>query len=219
MTYFGPFRSNIKTWILRKTNGKVDINNSAVFQSFNTFYSGFVKKLKGAGKADTRHHPEIPAETQRAFHILFGHLLRVLNAKDDQEYDIMLQNLPEACRENYHSLLQKAVMYVVVMFDCRRGQEGLAAMDKDFFSKEWDENTQKFRYEKTRGESSKNHGSDSEDLANSGIILFDTDEFGYNPGEIMEIYLNMLHPEQMALFQRCRQPSKKFILRTASSSG
>ena len=123
LTYFNQyFRSNIKTWIHRKTNGKVDINNTAVFQSFAIYYSGFVKKLKGAGKADTRHHPEIPAPTQRAFHMLFGHLLRVLNAKDDQEYEHMLQNLPESCREMYHDLLQKAVMYVVVMFDCRRGQ-------------------------------------------------------------------------------------------------
>ena len=92
-------------------------------------------------------------------------------------------------------------------------------MDKDFFSKEWDENTQKFRYEKTRGESSKNHGSDSEDLSNSGIILFHTDEFGYNPGEIMEIYLSMLHPDHAALFQRVRLPTKKFTLRTSSTSG
>ena len=197
----------------------MDINNAAVFPSFENFYSGFIKMLKGAGKADTTHHPEIPAPTQRAFHILFGHLHRVLNAKDEQEYEYMLQNLPEACRENYHELLQLAVMYIIVMFDCRRGQEGLAEMNKDFFSKEWDENTQMFHYEKTMGEASKNHASDSEDLSNSGIILFDTDEYGYNPGELMEIYLSMLHPEQMALFQRVRQPTKKFTLRTASSSG
>ena len=91
-------------------------------------------------------------------------------------------------------------------------------MDKGFFSKEWDENTQKFRYEKKMGEASKNHQSDSEDLSNSGIILFDSDEFGYNPGELMEIYLGKLHPENPALFQRGRKISKKFGLHTASSS-
>ena len=113
----------------------MDINNAAIFKSFDMFWSGYIKKLKGAGKADTVHRPEIPAATQRALHILFGNLLRVLNAKDDQEYDLMIQNLPEACRENYHDLLQKAIMYIVILFDCRRGLEGLAAMNKDFFSK------------------------------------------------------------------------------------
>ena len=177
-----------------------------------------MKKLKAEGKADTRHHPEIPAATQRAFHILFGHLLRVVNARDCHEYEHMLQNLPEKCRNAYHDLLQKAVMYILVMFDCRRGQEGLAALNKDFFSKAWDENTQKFRYEKARGEASKNHHTDSEDLSNSGIILFDTDEFGYNPGELMEFYLGKLHPANPALFQRPRIVSKKFNLHAASST-
>ena len=212
------FRSNIKTWILNKTDGKVDISNEAAFKSFDRFYSGFVKKLKAQGKADTRHHPEIPAATQRAFHILFGQLLRVLNARDCHEYENELQNLPENCRENYHDLLQKAVMYIVVMFDCRRGQEGLAALNKDFFSKEWDENTQKFRYEKAMGEASKNHQDDSEDLSNSGIILFEADEFGYNPGELMEFYQKKLHPKNPALFQRVKWISKKFTLHTPSSS-
>ena len=197
----------------------MDINNAAVFQSFDAFWSGYIKKLKVAGKADTTHHPEVPAPTQRAFHILFGHLLRLLNAQNDLEYEALLQKLPEQCQKNYHALLQKAVLYIVVMFDCRRGQEGLSAMNKDFFSKEFNESTQMFYYEKTRGEASKNHGSDSEDISNSGIILFDTDEYGYNPGELMEIYLNMLNPEQTALFQRVRVPSKKFNIRDAPSLG
>ena len=213
------YRSHIKTWIWNKTDGKVDINNEAIFKSFNNFYSGFIKKLKRAGKADTRHNPEIPAHTQRTLHILFGHLQGVLNARDCHEYEQMLQNLPEKCRDNYHDLLQKAVMYIVIMFDCRRGLEGLAAMERNFFCKKWDENTQKFRYEKTQGEASKNHQSDSEDLENSGIILFDTDQYGYNPGELMEFYLSKLHPDNSALFQQPRLISKKrFNLHTASTT-
>ena len=210
------FRSHIKTWIHHKTDGKVDINNGAVFKSFAQFYSGYVNTLKGEGRADTTHHPEIPATTQRAFHTLFGHLLHVLNARGCDEYEELLQRLPESCRKNYNDLLQKAVMYIVIMFDCRRGQEGLAALNKNFFHKEWDDNTQKFRYEKSKGEISKNHQKDSEDLSNTGIILFETDEFGYNPGELMEYYLSKLSGNT-ALFQRVRGISKKFTLESASS--
>ena len=212
-------RSHIKTWILHKTDGKVDINNSAAFKSFHEFYSGFIKKLKGAGKGDTTHYPEIPADTQRALHILFGKLLRVLNARDCSEYETELQTLPESCRASYHDLLQKAVMYIVVLFDCRRGQEGLSRMNKDFFTKKWDELTQKYRYEKTMGEKSKNHHNDSEDIANAGIILFSTDQYGYNPGEVMDAYLSRLHPDNEALFQRGKWITKKFTLHAPSSSG
>ena len=182
------------------------------------FYSGFIKTLKGEGRADTKHNPEIPAATQTAFNKLFGHLLRVINARDCHEYEHMLQNLPAKCRDNYHDLLQKGVMYILIMFDCRRGLEGLAAMDKDVFQKQWDENTQRFRFEKTKGEASKNHQNDSEDISNSGIILFDTDEYGYNPGELMEFYLSKLHPKNPALFPRQRMISKRFNLHTAYST-
>ena len=89
------------------------------FKSFDEFYQGFIKKLKAAGKGDTT--PEIPSDTQRALHILFGKLLRVLNARDCSEYETELQTLPESCRGSYHDLLQKAVMYIVVLFDCRVG--------------------------------------------------------------------------------------------------
>ena len=219
MTKFNlHFRSHIKTWIYNKTDSKVDINNRALFKSFDMFYSGYIKTLKGEGRADTKHNPEIPATTQRAFHILFGHLLRVLNARDCHEYEYMLQNLPQNCRDKYHDLLQKSVMYIVIMFDCRRGLEGLAAMDKNFFSKEWDENTQRFRYEKKQGEASKNHQNDSEDITNSGIILFDTDEFGYNPGQLMDFYLSKLHPNNPALFPRQRVISNRFNLHSAYST-
>ena len=212
------YRSNIKTWIIKHTDGKININDSAVFKSLANFFSGLQKKLKSAGKGDTRHKPEIPAETQRAFHIIFGNLARVLNARGCDNYKDELQKLPEECRNDYNDLLQLAVMYIVVMFDCRRGQEGLIAMTKDFFTKKWDPNTEMFRYEKTRGEKSKNHDTDSEDIENAGVILFTTDQYGYNPGELMEYYLTKLHPVKDSLFQRHRRPSKRFSLHDSMSS-
>ena len=212
------FRSNIKTWIIKHTDGKININDSAVFKGLANFFSGLQKKLKAEGKGDTTHKPEIPAETQRAFHIIFGNLARVLNARGCDNYEEELQNLPQECRNNYNELLQLAVMYIVVMFDCRRGQEGLIEMTKHFFTKKWDPNTEMFRYEKTRGEKSKNHDTDSEDIENSGVILFTTDQYGYNPGELMEYYLNKLHPVKESLFQRHRRPSKRFSLHDAASS-
>ena len=212
------YRSNIKTWIIKHTDGKVNINDSAVFKNFERFFSGLQKKLKSAGKGDTTHKPEIPAESQRAFNILLGQLARVLDARGCDNYEEELQKLPEECQNNYNDLLEKGVMYIIVMYDCRRGLEGLVEMTRDFFTKEWDPNTEMFRYEKKRGESSKNHDKDSEDISNSGVILFCTDEYGFNPGTLMEYYLSKLCPTNESLFQRHRKPSKAFSLHDAKSS-
>ena len=141
-----------------------------------------------------------------------------MNARGCDNYEEELQKLPEKCRNNYNDLLQKAVMYIVVMYDCRRGLEGLVKMTRDFFAKKWDPNTEMFRYEKTRGEGSKNHDKDSEDVSNSGVILFSTDQYGYNPGELMEYYLSKLHATNQSLFQRHKRPSKAFSLHDAKSS-
>ena len=68
-------------------------------------------------------------------------------------------------------------MYTVMLFDVRRGQEGLVALTKEFYEKK---SSGKFTYyQKKRGEISKNHKTDSEDIRNSGLIPFHEDEQGF----------------------------------------
>ena len=138
--------------------------------------------------------------------MLLGQLARVLEARGCDNYEDEIQKLPEDCRDNYNNL-----------YDCRRGLEGLVKMTKDFFSKEYDPNTQMYRYEKARGESTKNHDKDSEDISNSGVILFDTDQYGFNQGELMDYFLNKLCPGNPWLFHRHRRPSKAFSIHGAVS--
>ena len=60
------------------------------------------------------------------------------------------------------------------------------------------------------GESSKNHPRGSEQLNN--IIPYFPDEL-CNPGKLMELYLELTHPDNQRLFQRARDSSaKKFNL-------
>ena len=62
------------------------------------------------------------------------------------------------------------------------------------------------------GESSKNHPDDSENLEKSGIIPFMTDEFGYNPGEFLEIYLASTSSKVDRLFQQPQRKAKWFSI-------
>ena len=63
---------------------------------------------------------------------------------------------------------------------------------------------------KALGESSKNHKTDSENLAKSGIIPFRTDKFGYNPGLYLSLYYKFLNPKQDRLFQKPQRQCKAF---------
>ena len=50
-------------------------------------------------------------------------------------------------------------------------------------------------FSKVIEEASKNHLAGSEDLSNSGLIPFSANEFGFNPGALLETYLKVLHLE------------------------
>ena len=52
-------------------------------------------------------------------------------------------------------------------------------------------------------------------LSNSGVIPFCANEFGFNPGALLETYLEALHPEYEFMFQRPRRAGKNFNINTA----
>jgi hypothetical protein len=58
----------------------------------------------------------------------------------------------------------------------------------------------------------KNHRNDSENLQDGGIILFEENEFGLNPGVYMERFLSKLHPDSEYFLQKPQRKSQKFDL-------
>lgn len=67
-----------------------------------------------------------------------------------------------------------------------------------------------FYFRKEASEGSKNNTDVDENLGVTGIIPFQSNTFGCNPGETVELYLSLLDPESEFLFQRPRRPSKAF---------
>jgi hypothetical protein len=158
----------------------------------------------------TYFFPEIPADSQKKIFELFGRLLDVWDAHVTDGYEDALAKLPAEFRDSYHDLWQMAVMYVIIMFDVRRGREGLCEIRKDAYEKQSNSVTGFHFYQKVLGESSKNHQDDKENLEKSGIIPFYQDEQGFNPGRLLEVFLKRLHPENAFLFQRPVVVSPKF---------
>ena len=47
-------------------------------------------------------------------------------------------------------------------------------------------------------------------MGKSGVILFATDEHGFNPGEFFQLYLQVTNEKQDRLFQKPQRKAKKF---------
>jgi hypothetical protein len=118
------YRSHIKMFILESSNGSVDVSASSVFKKLDKFFKGLWASLKEAGKRETTHTPEIPAGSQEKIYLLFGQVLAVAEARGTDGYDDAVAKLPEEYRDRYHELFQFAAMFVLIMFDVRRSQEG-----------------------------------------------------------------------------------------------
>ena len=52
---FDTYRSHIKSEILDRTTGRVDIDVSSIFKELNKFVEGYKKTLKAAGRGETDH--------------------------------------------------------------------------------------------------------------------------------------------------------------------
>lgn len=75
-----------------------------------------------------------------------------------------------------------------------------------------DPDTGKQFYRKSLGEATKNHKTDDEDLKSGGLIVFEENFCGFNPGLFVMRFLGKLNPHEDLLFTRPQRPSKAFNL-------
>ena len=73
-------------------------------------------------------------------------------------------------------------------------------MRKDHFEKKFHDEIGWY-YCKTKFQKQKQHVRTSQDIRKGGIIPFETNEFGVNPGEILQMYLTHLNPDNVSMFQ------------------
>jgi hypothetical protein len=103
---------------------------------------------------------EIPADSQQKIFALFGCLLDVWETRGTDRYEDAVAKLPAEFRDSFHDLWQMAVMYIIIMFDVRRGREGVSEIRKNAYEKQTNSVTGLHFYQKVLGESSKNHQDD-----------------------------------------------------------
>ena len=83
-----------------------------------------------------------------------------MTARDTPAYKTVVEELPENYRERYHELLLRGVMYTIMLFDVRRGREGMVDLKRTSYEKRYNDVLARHYYQKVRGELSKNHRKD-----------------------------------------------------------
>ena len=98
--------------------------------------TGIVKNIKRSGRGDTKRFEPLPEYAQAAIHTLLGNLQDLMKHRlnrDEKNYKIALNLIPNEYRHSYHELLVLGAQYTITSFDIRRGQEGIQLLLKDHF--------------------------------------------------------------------------------------
>lgn len=108
-------KSFLKTLILAKSSGSLDISKASLFPKFDRFWKSFLVKLKGHGKGDTNHHEEIPTASLAAIYELLQVLsdLMVMD-ENDSGFRSRIVKIPKEHRESYHYLAQYGFLFIVL---------------------------------------------------------------------------------------------------------
>jgi hypothetical protein len=155
--------------------------------------------------------------------VLLHDCVRAIKARGTEEYGELLAKLPLHVQNNTNKLLQYGAQFKLTRFNVRRGRENIHEFKKTGLELQEDE-IYNFRYYRVvKAEGDKNHKKTPTNVAQGGVIPYmKMDEQGYNPGELLELYLRFV-PDVATmegktdglLFVRPRVPCSKLDLHNA----
>ena len=89
--------------------------------------------LVNAGRSETKHHEEVQPETMHKTFKLLALLEKLIKARGTDEYASLLAKLPPTLHGDYHHTFQWGAMFILIMFEVRRGEEGIEFLEVDHF--------------------------------------------------------------------------------------
>ena len=195
---------------------KVDVCDKGLFPEGAKNWKSFLEKLVKEGRSETLHHPEVDPETMEAIYHLGNAAMEALVARGTDEYEEKLSKIPVEFRDKLNYVIQWISMILLVLFECRRGQENIHELKKADFVV-FNDSLKEFKYIKhVKTERDKNHAEGTNSSV-YGCIPFM--EFGcnFNPGKFFEFYLQFLPDCSTSdnstggyLFPRPKFPSNRF---------
>ena len=197
---------------------KVDIFDSCLFPEHQKLWRSVEKMLVSEGRSETRHHDEVEPNTMRKIYHLLSLVEDLINSRGIPEYEEKLAKLPAHLHANVHKLLQWGAMFILIMFEVRRGSEGIENLEVEHFQV-FEDAIFNFRYmRKVVSEAEKNQQLGSNSQCHGVIPDMLIDDV-LNPFSYMQTYIGLLptdaHKEKgkRYLFPMCRASNQaKFNL-------
>ena len=203
------YKSGIKMEI--KERHQLDIFDTCVFPSHDKLWRSVDKMLVKVGRSTTTHHEEVRPETMMKIYELLALLVKVLKAGGTDRYDALLAKLPVELHCSYHNLFQWGAIFILNMFEVRRGEEGMTFLEvahfHEFTDEVWD-----FKYIRKMCQRRKKTTPWAPTLCH-GVIPDMEFPSGFNPLEYFKTCLSLLPTEPHKQHHKIlmgRQLSKKF---------
>lgn len=206
-------RSRLKSELIAQY--KIDITDNLKFPDNEKKWKALVMEIVAAGRNETTHHEEVFPETMLAIYQLLGKVVAVLMARGTPDYQRLLATIPGDVQGRLHVVLQWGAIFVLQMFQVRRGVENLEFLEapdfKEISDKLWD-----FQYIKnTKLEAEKNNPGGNNTRCH-GVFpdLLISDNF--NPIKLFQLYKSLIpvvpnkKTGKIYLFPKPRLASKKF---------
>ena len=98
---------------------------------------GLRKNITKQGRGFTTHYKPIPNDV--LFKIIgllakYQKIMEVRKMKNYAAYHKALDELSPDVRDSYHKYLTYGAQFIITLFDCRRGREGLREINKDHYA-------------------------------------------------------------------------------------
>ena len=210
--YLDSVFSNIKLWILAKTEQKIDIGHKGLFPNLGLLIKSLHREIKATGHGNTQHYEAIDDESLGRIFCFIALITECVITRGTPAFEENIAKLPAGYQKKFHCLLQASAQFLITLLDIRRGREGLAELTKDHYEKRYSRKFDLYYFCKTKGEASKNHQRDDGNIGTSGTIPFQDNKFGCNPGKTIETYLSLLDPKLDRFFQKPCSETKTFKL-------
>ena len=205
--YLDILKSNLKMWILAKTHHVVDISSKAQFPRLHKSMRDLMKLCENQrGRSEAQ--PLIDEATIGKVFGFISYLTDLIESRGTDNYDQMVLQLPHHQRTSYHHLLQCGVVFFLYFFMVgTRRIEAVTKLKTHQFEKRYHEDLD-LHYYCFVGDEKDKKGYFSKQP--SGIIPFQENKFGCNPGQTFELYLSLLNPASDSILQLPKKPSKRF---------
>ena len=106
----------------------MDITDPILFPHAQKLWNAFMKRIVSEGRSEAEHHEEVDPKTILKICILLDNANDALESSGTPQYQEKLLKILPYYLDKLNCIMQWGAMFVAMMFEVRRGHEGLETL-------------------------------------------------------------------------------------------